>query len=220
MFLSILLILSGTGKSLSIICSALQWLVDRKQKKVNSGSSSDDKVVVDGGEEDESEPDWIRNFTVVNDDKETIRNNRKHAKEKRPFQGGEVSVRKHEAASGGDDEVNEQEFCLEEYESEEDSSSSSSKRKPPVGGGGFYTSSEDDEEEDDKDEEGGLKVFYCSRTHSQLSQFVKELKKTVFAQNIRVVCLGSRKNMCINEGYHYIILFFFFLSIVCVCVCV
>ncbi|KAJ4888446.1 RAD3-like DNA-binding helicase protein [Raphanus sativus] len=190
---------TGTGKSLSIICSALQWLVDRKQKKVNSGSSSDDKVVVDGGEEDESEPDWIRNFTVVNDDKETIRNNRKHAKEKRPFQGGEVSVRKHEAASGGDDEVNEQEFCLEEYESEEDSSSSSSKRKPPVGGGGFYTSSEDDEEEDDKDEEGGLKVFYCSRTHSQLSQFVKELKKTVFAQNIRVVCLGSRKNMCINE---------------------
>lgn len=192
---------TGTGKSLSIICSALQWLIDRNQKvNDNNSGSSDDKVVVDGGEEDESEPDWIRNFTVVNDDKETIRNknNRKspfpplwkhkHAKdEKRSSQGEEVSVRKHEEA--GD----EQEFCLEEYESEEDSSSSS-KRKMIL-----HSSSEDEEDVEEEEGGGGLKVFYCSRTHSQLSQFVKELKKTVFAQNIRVVCLGSRKNMCINE---------------------
>ncbi|KAJ0238004.1 hypothetical protein HA466_0245130 [Hirschfeldia incana] len=189
---------TGTGKSLSIICSALQWLIDRKEKKTNN---DDDKKV----EDDESEePDWIRNFTVNDDDKKnTIRNNRKspfplrkHAKEQRggfdARKEGEVSIKKHESTGGGDD-VNEQEFLLEEYESEEDSSSS--KRKPPVGGGGFYSSSSEEEEE----EEGGLKVFYCSRTHSQLSQFVKELKKTVFAQSIRVVCLGSRKNMCINE---------------------
>ncbi|KAF8117026.1 hypothetical protein N665_0012s0041 [Sinapis alba] len=192
---------TGTGKSLSIICSALQWLIDRKEKGGNNSAS--DKVV-----DDESEPDWIRNFTVTD---KTIRNNnktlRKHAKEKRVHQAffggdfdarkeGEVSVRKHEAEAG---EVNEQEFCLEEYESEEDSSS---KRKP-VGGGFYSSSSEDDKEcsndEEEEEEEGGLKVFYCSRTHSQLSQFVKELRKTVFAQKNNVVCLGSRKNMCINE---------------------
>ncbi|CAH8392447.1 unnamed protein product [Eruca vesicaria subsp. sativa] len=192
---------TGTGKSLSIICSALQWLIDRKERGNNSGSN---KVVVDDGKEDESEPDWIRNFTVT-DDKKTIRNNsksqfrlRKHSKEKRDFDGRkeeEVYVRKQEAG----DEANEQEFLLDEYESEEEESSSSSKRKPV--GGRFYSSSEDEEDDDDKEcsEEDGLKVFYCSRTHSQLSQFVKELKKTVFAQKIKVVCLGSRKNMCINE---------------------
>uniref|UniRef100_A0A803ME36 Helicase ATP-binding domain-containing protein n=1 Tax=Chenopodium quinoa TaxID=63459 RepID=A0A803ME36_CHEQI len=46
---------TGTGKTLSIICSALQWLVDRKnQQKPNLGNScpSDD------------EPDWMREFVV------------------------------------------------------------------------------------------------------------------------------------------------------------
>ncbi|CAG7895106.1 unnamed protein product [Brassica rapa] len=185
---------TGTGKSLSIICSALQWLIDRNEKL----NKSSDKVVVDGEEVDESEPDWIRNFTVnCHDDAKTNRKSPfRVKKEKRDFDARkeeEVSIRKQEAG----DEANEQEFCLEEYESEEDSSS---KRKPV--GGGFYTSSEDEEDGSDEEEEGGgggLKVFYCSRTHSQLSQFVKELRKTVFAQRVRVVCLGSRKNMCINE---------------------
>lgn len=182
-------------------------------------------MVVDGEEEDESEPDWIRNFTVnSHDDAKTNRKSpfrvKKHAKEKRvpqAFSGGDSDARKGEEEVSG--EANEQEFCLQEYESEEDysSSSSSSKRKPL--GGGYYTSSEDEEDGKECEEEGGLKVFYCSRTHSQLSQFVKELRKTVFAQKVRVVCLGSRKNMCINEGLPTIIIilsfFFFFIPIVC-----
>ncbi|KAG2301694.1 hypothetical protein Bca52824_030345 [Brassica carinata] len=189
---------TGTGKSLSIICSALQWLIDRKEKLNHSGSS----VKVDEDEEDEAEPDWIRNFTVNDDDKTTRKNTKSpfRLKEKRDFDARkeeeEVYLRKHEAGGGDDDEANEQEFVLEEYESGEEDSSSSSKRKP-VGGGGFYSSSSEDEEDEEK--EDVLKVFYCSRTHSQLSQFVKELRKTVFAHKVRVVCLGSRKNMCINE---------------------
>ncbi|CAN6848367.1 unnamed protein product [Brassica oleracea] len=194
---------TGTGKSLSIICSALQWLLDRNEK-INNNSGSSDKVVVDGEEEDESEPDWIRNFTVnSHDDAKTNRKSpfrvKKHAKEKRvpqAFSGGDSDARKGEEEVSG--EANEQEFCLQEYESEEDYSSSSSSKRKPLGGG-FYTSSEDEEDGKECEEEGGLKVFYCSRTHSQLSQFVKELRKTVFAQKVRVVCLGSRKNMCINE---------------------
>lgn len=200
--------ISGTGKSLSIICSALQWLIDRKEK------AKSDSHKVDGNDGDD-EPDWMRNFTVNENDRapdvNTIKNNskspfrlRKHAKQRvpqvfsNPMEGhsdaskeGEDPVRKHEA------ELNDQEFLLEEYESQEDSSPKS-KRKPA---GGFDSSSEDEEDEKEcSDDEQGLKVFFCSRTHSQLSQFVKELRKTVFAQNIKVVCLGSRKNLCINEG--------------------
>jgi Rad3-related DNA helicase len=51
-------------------------------------------------------------------------------------------------------------------------------------------------------------IYYCSRTHSQLAQFVAEMKKTSFlkpdpltgAVRIRSVTLGSRRNLCINSA--------------------
>ncbi|KFK42393.1 hypothetical protein AALP_AA2G250200 [Arabis alpina] len=187
---------TGTGKSLSIICSALQWLIDQKEK------AKSHKV---DGNDDEAEPDWIRDFTL-NDDKKTIKSPfrlRKHAKQRVPQIFSNLIEGNFDARKEGDDsvrkdlaEVNDQEFLLEEYESDEDSSPKS-KRKPVRG---FESSSEDEEDEKEcSDDEQGLKVFFCSRTHSQLSQFVKELRKTVFAQKIKVVCLGSRNNLCINE---------------------
>ncbi|XP_010417779.1 PREDICTED: ATP-dependent DNA helicase DDX11-like [Camelina sativa] len=187
---------TGTGKSLSIICSALQWLIDRKEKGFTQVS---DTVDVN---DDDDEPDWMRDFTPNDNDRANHKSFKssfrltKHAKEKVPLVSeGDVSVSKGDEAL-----LNDQEFLLEEYQSEDESSSSggrkSSKRKPA---GGFDSSSEEDEEDDREDDQHGLKVFFCSRTHSQLSQFVKELRKTVFAKNINVVCLGSRKNLCINE---------------------
>lgn len=47
-------------------------------------------------------------------------------------------------------------------------------------------------------------MIVCSRTHSQLSQFAGEIKRTVFGPDIRVVALGSRKSL--------------YVVIVCVCV--
>lgn len=41
-------------------------------------------------------------------------------------------------------------------------------------------------------------IFFCSRTHSQLAQVVNELKKTIYAQSVRVVSLASRQQYCIN----------------------
>lgn len=40
-------------------------------------------------------------------------------------------------------------------------------------------------------------IIYCSRTHSQIAQFMNEIKKTVF-KDLRCVVIGSRKNLCIN----------------------
>ncbi|KAL0080559.1 putative ATP-dependent RNA helicase DDX11-like protein 8-like protein [Phycomyces blakesleeanus] len=57
--------------------------------------------------------------------------------------------------------------------------------------------SDDALEEDDFDE---VKIYYTSRTHSQLSQFVHEVNKTPYAENIWAVPLGSRKNLCINKN--------------------
>ena len=45
-----------------------------------------------------------------------------------------------------------------------------------------------------------MQIFFCSRTHSQLAQFVNEIKKTRFGERIQCVTLGSRKSLCINSN--------------------
>ena len=45
-----------------------------------------------------------------------------------------------------------------------------------------------------------FQIYYCSRTHSQLSQFVKEIQKSPFSESVRLVSLASRNIMCINES--------------------
>ena len=58
-----------------------------------------------------------------------------------------------------------------------------------------------------KEEEGAAtaniakktQIIFCSRTHSQLTQFVGELHKTPFADTMALVALGSRRALCIND---------------------
>ncbi|XP_021941839.1 regulator of telomere elongation helicase 1 homolog [Zootermopsis nevadensis] len=44
---------------------------------------------------------------------------------------------------------------------------------------------------------GSTQIIYASRTHSQLSQAIQELKKTGYV-NTKVAVLGSRDQMCIH----------------------
>jgi DEAD_2 len=46
---------------------------------------------------------------------------------------------------------------------------------------------------------GVRKIIYAARTHSQLSQFCGELKRTAWGDKTRVVALGSRKLLCGNS---------------------
>lgn len=100
------------------------------------------------------------------------------------------------------DGEDESEFLLEDYESDEEGGSKRKGRKCSA-----WSSSDEDAEEEKRGffgreavEERTPKVFFTSRTHSQLSQFVKEFRRTTFALELNLVCLGSRKNMCINPG--------------------
>lgn len=61
-----------------------------------------------------------------------------------------------------------------------------------------------------------MEVFYCSRTHSQLTQFINELRRVKFPpaiiseeqqksnhpqiEDLKHLTLGSRKNLCINPS--------------------
>ncbi|KFZ56565.1 Putative ATP-dependent RNA helicase DDX11-like 8, partial [Podiceps cristatus] len=77
----------------------------------------------------------------------------------------------------------EEELILAEYESDEEKKMASGL----------------EEDDDDLEEEHVTKIYYCSRTHSQLSQFVREVQKSPFGKDTRLVSLGSRQNLCVNE---------------------
>ncbi|KAK1434113.1 hypothetical protein QVD17_11031 [Tagetes erecta] len=206
---------TGTGKTLSIICSALQWLFDRKQ-------GQDDVSLVDkqlNGERlgSDDEPDWLRSKEVESPKKKVkvkkrygFRNKKRDGSElEESFRGFINQLREFEAdlENGGDlgvkddgDKLDDMEFLVEEYESGDEKNELGMKKRGGVCCGLSSSDGEDEEfSDEDEEEETDLKIYFCSRTHSQLSQFVKELKKTVFANELRVACLGSRKNFCINE---------------------
>ena len=74
--------------------------------------------------------------------------------------------------------------------------SDDSDTEDPTKFGRFKKSSKNDQ---DMDNVENIKILYCSRTHSQITQFINELKRTEFCNKVRVVSLGSRKTLCINE---------------------
>lgn len=123
-----------------------------------------------------------------------------------------VSIEKGE----GEDE---NQFLLDDYDSSDDKKPS---RKPGLGLEGLSSSTkemlkklghrfEGDKIEGDLELPDEIKIFYCSRTHSQLTQFVNELKRIKVPPavtlgvdglegEIKHLSLGSRKNLCINPN--------------------
>ncbi|EDS28717.1 fanconi anemia group J protein [Culex quinquefasciatus] len=68
----------------------------------------------------------------------------------------------------------------------------------------FLVEESDDDEDVGAEEEDRLRyqpvqVIFCSRTHSQLSQVVNEVRRTEFGKQIRLTMIASRQNLCINQ---------------------
>ncbi|TAQ83118.1 hypothetical protein B7494_g8557, partial [Chlorociboria aeruginascens] len=219
---------TGTGKSLSLICGSLTWLRDHKRKVFEEGLHWNEDV--------SNEPEWIIEQGRVRKRRELLRNREEmearlikiRAKEKaqrdRYLKGDQhYKKRKTDALkkeTNDDDE--EEQFILEDYNSDRESSSSATNGSGNVFSAatlelmeklGMSTKAAEDEEEVVEDE---MKIFYCSRTHSQLTQFINELRrvkfppalppsettpsssKTPLYEDLKHLTLGSRKNLCIN----------------------
>ncbi|KAF2195102.1 DNA repair helicase [Zopfia rhizophila CBS 207.26] len=220
---------TGTGKSLSLICGGLTWLRDHKRRRFEDGFAAETA--------DSDEPAWMIEHACRQKKDAAIRRRQDlenriakvRAKEKRikdRYQNGEPQFKRQKMTSNqaGGQDADEAGFILDDYESDEDTSQKS--RPATFDDSGLsaetqalmeqlgYSINKKKEEEEVVDE---MKIFFCSRTHSQLTQFSSELGRvkmppaitppfssdeagdeSALIEDVKHLTLGSRKNLCIN----------------------
>ncbi|KAJ6178379.1 Helicase-like DEXD box c2 type [Penicillium mononematosum] len=218
---------TGTGKSLSLICGSLTWLRDHKRKAFQETVNATC---------DDDEPEWMiehakresrRAITEKRQEFEArLANIRQEEERVKQAQDSADRPRKKLRLDDSAPELVEEDdqFVLDDY----DSDTENRKKQNDSGNSdglsastlallerfqGKFSTKKD--KEDDGDDE--IKIFFCSRTHSQLSQFAGELRRVNFPSSIpsdldleskddlskleervKHLSLGSRKNLCIN----------------------
>lgn len=187
---------TGTGKSLSLTCGSLKWLLDHE-----NGLKSDDenKLLELESEIKKSEDensgkvlDWIDDQYGIIKKKESLLVLKKKVDLRKEYEKSieEIRSRKIKEKKKINDwkskvqvedkllDVPEEETSFELLDLEEDED------EVPI--------------EEVKEKYKFTKIYYCSRTHSQLSQVVNEIKGTVYGKSTRIISLASRQNYCIN----------------------
>jgi chromosome transmission fidelity protein 1 len=210
---------TGTGKSLSTICASLHWLEqeeNRRLQELESESNENKASNAASASATSSSDDWLaemlkpkesdqkakkqvskvaldkfhrmkKSLKNIPDDelripiKSTNPNDHRYRKPS--------ATRTSEQSSHNDSSIDKEEleYVLEAYDSDTNRHADSD-------------SSSEDESDSDEDDLHLPQILYCSRTHSQISQYINEVQRVNHLyQNIRCISLGSRKNLCIHE---------------------
>ncbi|WFD05647.1 RNA helicase [Malassezia vespertilionis] len=208
---------TGTGKTLSLLCSAFTWLALNRQRAVVG-------TLRGNAEQADEEPNWV----VAHDEekqREMLEASENEIRAKlRKVREHQSNLRLDPAHRSESENARKKRRVDEEYDSdtaylidEYDETSRTIRRTKDNGDAYAFLSAEarammEEYEssfaprEDATEPSTTPKIYYASRTHSQLSQLVHELKKTEFGtaseahDPVRSVSLGSRKQMCINPS--------------------
>ncbi|GFF49572.1 ATP-dependent RNA helicase chl1 [Aspergillus lentulus] len=222
---------TGTGKSLSLICGSITWLREHKRKALQD-------IVNKASCDNDGEPEWILEFAkresarAVTEKRralearlEKIRVEEEKQRHARDHPGEPRKRQRLDTSSGDPGPEQDDQFILDDYDSDAEERMTSSKKLGDISGLStstlellnrfkeqFSAPAEDDTGNGDDD----VKIFYCSRTHSQLSQFSSELRRVKMPssmpaelstsdahsdeveERVKHLTLGSRKNLCIN----------------------
>lgn len=221
---------TGTGKTLSLICGSLTWLRNFQEKALQGQLSiedvADEPAWVVEHEREERKKTAIEQKLAVEARLKLVR--AKELRRKQRYENGEPATKRLRAENVDVCQSLEDlaQFELADYSSDDEgiSAKAGTGRSSDTGISsasqllmeklGLVFKPADEEESSPADE---IKVFFCSRTHSQLTQFVQELRRVELpapqwamassdaeadSQEKKVVIkhlpLGSRKNLCIN----------------------
>lgn len=192
---------TGTGKSLSIICGALKWLVDYEEKYKNS--LVEELTDIDAKLKEISEKfdgDWFSEQTqqikidaqkrIIQQKLEALeRRNAQRNKYKEQIESEDITKkRRHYKKSILKNKSDDDKIC--------DSSDGLSKEIDDNDADilleDLNLNSDSDEENDTVENAKYTQFFFCSRTHSQLTQFIGEIKRSPYADKVSLVPLASR----------------------------
>lgn len=217
---------TGTGKTLSLICSTMTYL--REQKRLLNDGTINQKLSEDN---DDDEPEWVKaayKDKIIDEYLNQAKLFEKHLEEVKKLGTGVViedkgkvthyKRRKQDQTSKNLGAVKEEEGDWDDllpnnYELDNSTSTSSSKLEFDDEVVSMMTKLEKSTTikssiRPSTINESKVKIYFVSRTHSQLSQFSSQLRMTSFPssieddfkERIKYLPLGSRKQLCINEN--------------------
>ncbi|XP_014208174.1 ATP-dependent DNA helicase DDX11 [Copidosoma floridanum] len=201
---------TGTGKTLSIICGTLKWLIDHKNKqKLNITDQKADLERKSKKIEDNNVSDWFSAQTEkikINVEKQSLQKQldtlvkkeekrNKYKEQLKDYYEESKKKKNYYKYAKNDSKSNERNHSLNEKDTNQVANDDDIEDDLVLKDTDCKSDSSDEEEEVVSQD---CKLYFCSRTHSQLAQFIGELKKTSYADLISVVPLASRTNYCIN----------------------
>uniref|UniRef100_A0A1B6DBS7 Helicase ATP-binding domain-containing protein n=1 Tax=Clastoptera arizonana TaxID=38151 RepID=A0A1B6DBS7_9HEMI len=186
---------TGTGKSLSIICGALCWLKDheRREKQVleDKIESLKKEIVLVGNLDD-----WVKSQSraLELEHEQKILEQKLNKMKQHENKLEEIKKRTHSKKPSANQDLKKKEVLddvkIEFSDIDEDLDILLEETEDLI---------KSDSEDEEEIEEHRVKIIVCSRTHSQLSQFVHEIKRSPY-QEMCLVPLASRQNYCINPA--------------------